>query len=80
MYRCFYFAINNDDFDFVSIHFSRLSSNFPSTIYNNNNKEDEKHKPIGFIAEWMNAYIFISRKLNNNHRKVKCVHNHISEK
>uniref|UniRef100_A0A336N2J0 CSON005195 protein n=1 Tax=Culicoides sonorensis TaxID=179676 RepID=A0A336N2J0_CULSO len=23
--------------------------------------EDETHKPIGFIAEWMNAYIFISQ-------------------
>lgn len=68
MYRCFYFAINNDDFDFVSIP-SKFSINNLQQQQQLGNKEDEKHKPIGFIAEWMNAYIFISRKLNNNHRK-----------
>lgn len=31
-------------------------------------ENEEERKPIGFIAEWMNAYIFISRKLNNHHK------------
>lgn len=79
MYRCFYFSINNDDFDCASIH-SHPFNNIEKKQQPNNNvfcfvsgnkyKEDEKHKPIGFIAEWMNAYKFVSRKLNNNHRKV----------
>ena len=28
----------------------------------------KQEQPIGFIADWMNAYIFISRKLNNHHK------------